>query len=638
MDVEQLIKKVKAYNRKAKFDLIRKAYLTAFRVHSKQKRVSGEPFIIHPLETAMILAGLHSDSATIAAALLHDCLEDGSLTLNQLTTDFGEEIAHLVEGVTKIKDMGADLPTNKAETIRKIILASIKDVRVLLIKLADRLHNMRTLKSFKPEKQQRIARETIDIYAQIAHKLGINSIKQELEDLSMRYLWPEVYQDFKMRINKKREEREEEVQQIIKHLDAALRKKGVKAKIYGRAKGFYAIFKKMMKKRVEFNEIFDITALRLIAKTIPDCYTALGVVHQMWKPMPGKFKDYIAVPKSNGYQSLHTVVVGKGSKIHEVQIRTEEMDRMAEDGVAAHWRYKEVARDKYFERKINWIKQVLDWKQQSESAQEFIDTLKVDLFKDEIVVFTPKGDPVSLPEKSTPIDFAYEVHTEVGNKAAKAMVNNKLVPLDTILKSGDIVQILTAKNAKPSRQWLKFVVTNLARSKIRSKLGITTDYDPKKARSKKQAVSTGAELLNNLVFEGKQSLLKLSKCCSPQYGDKIMAFKTKDGKITVHKASCPNIHALKSTREVPVAWKLDEQTGTVYEVLVSVDDRIGMLADLLNIISSHNINVLELKTKTRKKSITNTFKLELQKFHEIRDLLKDLKRIRNVLGVEAKKL
>ncbi|MCX8147580.1 MAG: RelA/SpoT family protein, partial [Candidatus Woesearchaeota archaeon] len=407
-EIDDFINSILEYNPRADVKLIRKAYEFAEKAHKGHKRESGEPFFVHPVETARILMKLRADSATICAALLHDCVEEGCTTLDNIKREFGEEVAMLVEGVTKITGVQFESKEEyKAENLRKMLLATAKDIRVMLIKLADRLHNMRTLKYFREDKQKRIAKETLEIYAPIAHKLGMNSIKGELEDLSLKYLDPEAYQMLRKKIASKRKEREEKTKEFIRQIKNALKERGIEATVEGRAKYFYSIYQKMKKENKDFNEIYDLIAIRIITNTIPECYAALGIVHELFTPIPGKFKDYISIPKPNGYQSLHTSVIGGHGKIIEVQIRTWEMHHIAEEGVAAHWRYKGEEKDKKFDRRIRWLRQLLDWKMESSPAREFIENLKIDLFGNEIIVFTPKGDPISLPEGSTPVDFAY---------------------------------------------------------------------------------------------------------------------------------------------------------------------------------------------------------------------------------------
>ncbi len=624
------IQRVLSYNPHADVELIRKAFTAAKEAHKGQLRESGEDYFTHPYSVALILTSLKADSATLCAALLHDIVEESNISIEKVHKEFGKEIAELVEGVTKI--MGIKYETKeeyKAENLRKILLATAKDVRVILIKLADRLHNMRTIKYFRPEKQQRIAQETLDIYAPLAHKLGIRFIKGELEDLSLKVLDPESYKLLRDRIAEKRAEREKKTAEFIKIIKETLRKHNIEAEIEGRAKYFYSIYQKMKKEIKEFNEIYDLIAIRIIVKTVPECYAALGIVHELYKPIPRRFKDYISVPKANGYQSLHTSVVGPHGKIIEIQIRTHDMHLIAEEGIAAHWRYKGTERDKRFDRKITWLKQLLEWKIESSSAKEFVDTLKIDLFENEIVVFTPHGDPVSLPEHATPIDFAYMVHSNIGDHCSKAEVNGKIVPLDHTLKSGDIVNIITIKNASPSRGWLSFVKTSKARSKIKAALHIKTDEskpDDSEGREKPE------NLIDLLQFSGKHKQLKLSKCCQPVYGAPILAFTTTEGKVTVHAKDCPNVHTLDQSKTVPIAWKEREDTGSM-KLRVTVKDRLGILAEILQVISKSETNVQSVYTRTKKDRITITFKMQLHPAADLNVLIASIRSIKDVVDV-----
>jgi len=630
---EKYIKGVLEYNPYADVQIIKKAYEFAKKSHEGQVRASGEPFFVHPLHTAIILTELKADSATICAALLHDCVEDATVAVETIRKEFGEEIANLVEGLTKIQGIWFESKEEyKAENLRKVLLATTKDIRVMLIKLADRLHNMRTLKHFKnEEKRKRIAQETLDIFAPIAHKLGIRFIKGELEDLSLKELDPRGYQLIRNSIAEKREEREKKTHMFIRAIIQALKKHDIEAEVYGRAKYFYSIYQKMKKENKDFDDIYDLFAIRIIVKTIAECYAALGIVHELYKPMPKRFKDYISVPKANGYQSLHTSVVGDHGKILEIQIRTIEMHHIAEEGIAAHWRYKGTERDKKFDRRMSWLKQLLEWKQDSSSAKEFVESLKIDLFENEIVVFTPKGDPITLPEKSTPVDFAYAVHSNVGDKCSKAEVNGKIVPMDHVLNSGDIVHIVTQNNAKPSRAWLGFVKSSKARSKIRAALNIKEENvrSPGKAGDEKKEIINP---LSMIEIVGKPAPLKISKCCDPQYKDEVVGFYTKDKKITVHKVDCPNIHALGQNKKVEVQWKERKDEGTV-KLKVTVKDKVGLLADMLNVISNAKINVRSINTRTKKDRITITFKLKVPKTSDYNYVVSKIRGMKEVIDI-----
>ena len=452
--------------------LVEKAYSFAEEAHRGQLRNSGEEYIQHPLEVAKILLELEMDEATIAAAFLHDVVEDTHYTNEDIEREFGSQVAILVDGVTKLGRIEYKSKEElQVENLRKMFLAMAKDIRVILIKLADRLHNMRTLKFHSEKKQKEIALETLEIFAPLANRLGIFRIKWELEDLSFRYLKPQEYYDLSEGIALKRAEREVQINEVISQLSKRLAEVGIKADISGRPKHFYSIYRKMINQHRELSEISDLTAVRVIVDSVNDCYGALGIIHTMWKPLPGRFKDYIAMPKPNMYQSLHTTLVGAHGEPYELQIRTWEMHRTAEYGIAAHWKYKEGAGKPVggnFEQKLSWLRQMLEWQHDSRDAGEFMESLKIDLFADTVFVFTPKGDVVELPAGSCPVDFAYRVHTDVGHRCVGAKINSRIVPLETKLANGDIVEILTSKQSNgPSRDWLSFVKTSQAKNRIR---------------------------------------------------------------------------------------------------------------------------------------------------------------------------
>ncbi|MDD4796612.1 MAG: bifunctional (p)ppGpp synthetase/guanosine-3',5'-bis(diphosphate) 3'-pyrophosphohydrolase [Eubacteriales bacterium] len=458
------------YRNRLDVDLIERAYHYAQNAHQDQTRESGEPYFVHPCAVAGILLELEMDSATIAAALLHDVVEDTPSTSDEIQRLFGDEIAQLVSGLTKLgKVEYQSTEERQAENIRKMLLAMANDIRIILIKLADRLHNMRTLQYREQSKQKAVARETLDIYAPLAHRLGIFSIKCELEDLSLYYLDREGYDEITHLIEAY-SQRETEIAEIIQIIRARLDEMGIQAQVDGRTKHFYSIYKKMRQKERSFEQIFDIMAVRIVVESLKDCYGALGMVHTLWKPIPGRFKDYIAVPKENLYQSLHTTLMGEHGRPFEVQIRTVEMHRTAEFGIAAHWQYKEQrAGSSDLDHKLQWLRSILEWQTDTSDAREFMDTLKMDLFSSEIFVFTPRSDVINLPTGATPIDFAYMIHSAIGNKCVGARVNGRMVQLDAQLKTGDIVEIITSNSARgPSRDWLKIVKSPQARSKIRA--------------------------------------------------------------------------------------------------------------------------------------------------------------------------
>lgn len=467
--LENLLLRIEQYNPNADLKLVVKAFNFAEAAHEGQLRNSGEKFFIHPFNVALILADLNMDTATIIAGLLHDVIEDTNNSYEKIVEEFGTEIADLIDGVTKLKMLQYKTKQeNQAENLRKMVLAMAKDIRVIIVKLADRLHNMRTLEYMTDEKKKEKALETLEIYAPLAHRLGISKIKWELEDLSLRYLDPDNYYDLVERVAKRRKERETYIETIMDTLRLKLEEVEIKGDISGRPKNFYSIYKKMVHQGKAFEQIFDLTAIRILVDNLKDCYGVLGIVHTLWKPLPGRFKDYIAMPKPNMYQSLHTTVIGPQGEIFEVQIRTWDMHRTAEYGIAAHWKYKEGAtKGDSFDTKLTWLRQLLEWQSDSSDPKEFMETLKIDFFTDEVFVFTPKGDVINLPEGSTPIDFAYRVHTAVGNKCVGAKINSRIVPLNYKLQNGNIVEIITSANGSPSRDWLKIVKTNQAKSRIR---------------------------------------------------------------------------------------------------------------------------------------------------------------------------
>ncbi|PIY59943.1 hypothetical protein COY95_04385 [Candidatus Woesearchaeota archaeon CG_4_10_14_0_8_um_filter_47_5] len=630
MDKKELCKEILEYNPHANTNLVEKAYDFAQRKHTGQKRVSGEDYFTHILEVVKILVELKADSQTICAGFLHDVIEDSHVTKREIRTIFGQEVLMLIEGVTKIKEFNIrDMDELRAENIRKIVLATLKDIRVILIKLADRLHNMRTLKYLPEDKRKLIAKETLDIYAPIAYKLGMYSIKSELEDLSLKYLEPSIFLEIKANVVKKRPEREREVEEITKEIKKFLEEQNIHAEVYGRAKNFYSIYKKIVQKGRKFEEIYDLIGVRVVVRKIEECYLVLGIIHAHYKPIPNRFKDYIAFPKPNLYQSIHTEIFYKGQPL-EIQIRTKDMHLIAEQGIAAHWRYKGTERDKKFEDKIGWLRQILDWKMSSENAQEFIETLKIDLFEDEIYVFTPKGDPIALPEGATPVDFAYTVHTEIGNLCSKAKVNGKIVPLDEVLKSGDICEIITDKKAQPSRNWLKFVKTPHAKSKIRVSLNIKGIIKEAKKEVHEQTLATDLEQL--IVQDGhKKHALKLSKCCAPVYGDTIVGIRTTDGKVTVHKKSCKNVALVGSLKVIPLHWEQSVPDQSVKKIRVFFEDRVGLMADVLNIISGEKINILSAHTKKSKGVLSLFLSLDFKDSKKnIDELVEEIKKVPNV--------
>ncbi|MFZ9594543.1 MAG: RelA/SpoT family protein [Bdellovibrionia bacterium] len=501
--LETICSKIASYYPEANLEPIKKAYAFAAEAHRGQVRSSGEPYMIHPTEVAQTLADLSLDIPSIITGLLHDTVEDTHATLEQIQAEFGGPISELVDGVTKLSKMTFKTSEEKqAENFRKMILAMAKDIRVILVKLADRLNNMRTLEHLSSQKQKTIAQETLDIYAPIANRLGISWIKTELEDLCLRYLHPDVYYRLAQKVSKTKKEREKYIEEVSLILDERLKEYDIKAQVTGRAKHFFSIYKKMERRKADYEQVFDIIAFRIIVDNITECYKSLGVIHAAYKPVPGRFKDYIAMPKANAYQSLHTLVIGPHGERVEIQIRTQEMHQVAEGGIAAHWKYKEGKFDSRSRENVEWINRLLEWHKDLSDPNEFLETVKIDLFAEDVFVFTPQGEVKQLSHGSTPLDFAYAVHTDVGNKCIGAKVNGKIFPLKHRLKSGDTIEILTSPSQTPSKDWLKIVKSSKAKAKIRAFI---------KDQERTRAEHLGEELLDKALRSYAQSLSKLLK-------------------------------------------------------------------------------------------------------------------------------
>jgi len=714
--LENLLLKIEQYNSQADLSLIVKAYNFAQLAHEGQIRNSGEKFFIHPFNVAIILADLNMDTDTIVAGLLHDVIEDTEITYENIVEEFGVEIANLVEGVTKLKKLQYKTKQeNQAENLRKMVLAMANDIRVIIVKLADRLHNMRTLEYMRDEKRKEKALETLEIYAPLAHRLGISKIKWELEDLSLRYLDPDNYYDLVEKVSKRRQEREAYVKNIIETLSKKLDEVKIKYDVSGRPKNFYSIYKKMVHQGKAFEQIFDLTAIRVIVDNIKDCYEVLGIVHNLWKPLPGRFKDYIAMPKPNMYQSIHTTVIGMKGEIFEVQIRTWEMHRTAEYGIAAHWKYKEGStKSDSFDDKLTWLRQLLEWQSDLNDPKDFMETLKIDFFTDEVFVFSPKGDVINLPDGSTPIDFAYRVHTEVGNKCVGAKVDGRIVPLNYKLKNGNIVEIITSTNSNgPSRDWIKIVKSTQAKTKIRQwfkakekdlniirgkeslekevkRLGYKTseilkdewlkniackvsvnsiddlyasigygnitlnqvisklkvqynDYykiTDEKAfiESKIQQPSQGkiSKPTQGIKIKGIDNIkIRFSKCCNPVPGDEVVGYITRGRGVSVHRADCPNIIMSEDVeRFIEVEWDFQKKASYPAEIQIKASDRSGLLAEITQKITDSDLGVISLNARTSKdKIVFINVTLEIKNIEELRDLMKKIKRIKNVMDV-----
>ncbi len=694
---------VASYLPEADFSLLEKAYVFSAKVHKGQTRLSGEPYLIHPLEVAMILAKLRMDLPTISAGLLHDVLEDTLTSFQEIKELFGEEIANLVDGVTKISKLPfTDPKITQAETYRKMIMAMAKDIRVILIKLADRLHNVRTLEYHEEEKRKLIAKETIEIYAPIAHRLGIEWMKNELENLAFQHLDPVAYNEIYRKLRHFEKEKQKYIEEVKKILKNKLEENSIEAEIQGRIKEPYSVYEKIKRLGIDFEQVYDLLAFRVIVNSEQECYQALGIIHSLWTPVPGRFKDYIALPKPNFYQSLHTTVIGPYGEMMEVQIRTWEMHKVAEEGIAAHWKYKTgKGLDEEEVKRIGWLRQILELQQELEDSREFLHILKIDLYPDEVYVFTPKGEVKVLPKGATPIDFAYSIHTEIGNHCYGARVNGKLVPLDYELKSGEIVEILTSPKAHPNRDWLKFARTSRARAKILKflreqeknhaiilgqelcekelkKVGFSLGEIQKREEFKKllelfnfkspddlfAAIGFGKVTVSQiigkiapqetLVRKGKSKKINLgtlikingmenllvhfAKCCNPLPGDEVIGFVTRGHGISIHTFDCPNVLSVPPERYVEVEWKGENGFLFPVKIKVQAEDRKGLLAALSNSISQLGINILKAHVSTTKSGeALNFFEVEISNTKQLEKLLSHLRKVKGVKKAERVK-
>lgn len=561
--LENIINKVKKYNPGVDYQLIEKSFKLADKKHDGQFRKSGDPFIFHPLGVADIVTDMKLDTISIVCSILHDVIEDTDVELSHVKKEFGKSAAIIIDGLTKINKISfKTVEEEQAENLRKMIIAMSEDIRIILIKLADRLHNMRTLNALSPERQKIKAKETLDIFVPLAHRLGMSQLEGELEDLSFRYLYPKKFNEIVHLVEQKQKERETQINKTIDILNDKLRNFKIKAEITGRAKNFYSVYMKITKRGVIFDEIYDLTAVRVIVDDLKDCYGTLGIIHSLWKPIPGKFKDYIANPKFNLYQSLHTSVIGPGGKPIEIQIRTWSMHKTAEYGIAAHWKYKEgkIKDDKEFEERISWLREMLQWQKELSDPKDFMESLRLDLFHDEVFVFTPKGDVVRLPLGSTPIDFAYHIHTDVGHSCIGAMVNNRMVSLERPLRSGDIVEILTSKTiGKPSRDWLNIVKTARAKSKIKQWF---------RRREREEDRTTGRDLLSKNLRKQGLSLQSVDQYILSEISQKF-GFENIDtllaqigaGKLSAYQVTTKIINAISKSVE------LEEETIKPEEII-----------------------------------------------------------------------
>ena len=662
---------------------IQEAYEFAKEKHGEQRRKTGEPYIVHPLNVALKLAELGMDHETIIAALLHDTLEDTDTTYEEIKEKFGESVAKLVEGVTKIGKI--KYKSDQAENYRKLILATAEDPRVILLKLADRLDNVKTLWVFREEKRKRIAKETLEIYAPLAHRIGVWSIKNELEDYAFKYLYPEEYERVKNFVRESRKKLEEYLKKyVIPKVKSELEKYGINAEIKYRSKHYYSIWEKTKRKGIRLEDVHDILGVRIIVNTVPECYTVLGIIHSLFRPVPGKFKDYISLPKPNLYQSLHTTVVADKGKLVEFQIRTWEMHERAEKGIASHWAYKEGKNPKDV-GVYSWLRELVESIQGSTNPNEVLENLKSNLFFEEVFVFTPKGDLVVLPKGSTPIDFAYKIHTEIGNHCAGAKVNGRIVPLNYELKSGDVVEIITNPNKTPSYEWLSFVKTSKARNKIkqflkkqekerylsegkrileriREKLGLSQEELISKIREKVR-FNTEEELLlalgkrrissanliklifskkreekeeksgNSVVFLEDLSNVKheIARCCKPIPGDRILGVITRVKGLVLHEAGCPNLkNVLRLNPQKVKEVQLQASGYFQTDIRVIASDRIGLLSDITRAISESGSNIVSSKTNTKEGKAVMDFTIEVKNRKHLEEITKKIKSVEGV--------
>lgn len=645
---------------------VEKAYRFAKKLHDGQFRASGEPYIIHPVEVAKILAGLEVDTHTLIAAFLHDVLEDTDTKPETIEELFGSDVLNLVQGVTKLgKLQFKSKEERQAENFRRLFIAMANDIRVIFLKLADRLHNMRTLNFMEPEKQKKIAKETLDIFAPLANRLGIYKIKAELEDLSLRYLEPEKYYEIAQLVAQTKADREETVNLLIDKISKDVQKNGINAQITGRAKHYYSIYAKMKRQNIAFNDLYDITAVRVIVDTVKECYEVLGLIHSQFKPIPGRFKDYIAMPKGNMYQSLHTSVIGPRSKPLEVQIRTWKMHQVAEYGIAAHWRYKEKGSqkaDNASDMKFSWMHKLVEYDKEMKNAEDYVKSVKLDLFSDQVFAFTPNGDVLDLPKDATPVDFSYRIHSDVGHKTVGALVNGRIVPLNTKLNNGDIVEILTSKTPAPRLDWLTFVVTKQASQKIRQwfkknnreehvNIGKTnleheltkTVFDEclkngefdKVAKSMNYqsaedlfaALGYGETTLTKVINKVRKPIEKkpedsfhasgrknsqkdiiglegllysFARCCSPIPGEPIVGVVTRAKGVTVHRVDCKTLETIPHERLMDIHWA-GVNTNKTYTTTIRIEtaEKLGLLKDVIAAVSDNNANIVNANIKTK---------------------------------------
>ncbi len=689
---------IKKQNRsEEEFEKIKAAFDFAYRLHEGQYRASEEPYILHPLEVSCILADLQADTDTICAALLHDILAP-----EEISKQFGDDVLTLVKGVTKLSKYSfSSREERQAENFRKMFLAMADDVRIIFLKLADRLHNMRTLNYMKLEKQKEIAKETLEIFAPLANRLGMGLIKSELEDLSLRYINPEKYFEIAQLVSQAKLERDQIVQAIIEKIDSNLKNMNIDAVIMGRAKSYYSIYSKMRRQQKAYQDLYDITAVRVIVNSEKECYEVLGLIHSAFKPISGRFKDYIAMPKNNLYRSLHTSVIGPRGKPLEVQIRTQKMHEVSEYGIAAHWKYKETGKSiktsPEEEQKFTWLRKLIEFQQDIKDAKEYVDSVKLDLFSDQVFVFTPKGDVIDLPAEATSLDFAYRIHTEVGHRCIGAMVNGKIVTLDTKLNNGDIVEVLTGKKENPRLDWINIVTTNQAKSRIRQwfKKNLREEHVVQGKAVLEQEITRAAlegfmkegkileiakqlnyqaeddlfaalgygeisttKITNKLrvnelvpkikitktsskksrrVIEGLEDMLHhLSRCCSPVPGEPIIGVVTRSRGVSVHREDCKSLKVVNPGRLLQISWNThNTKRSYITKIFIEVIDRIGIFKDVLSKISDNKTNITEAKVKRKNKNFaTIEVGLEILDIDQLNKIIGSINAVSDVISVK----
>ncbi len=628
---DKLVEKIKKETGKADVNTLRKSFEFSALVHKNQYRLSGEPYVLHCVAVAEIVSDYLNDTVSIQAALLHDVCRDAGIPINTIEKEFGEQVAKIVDGLTRIgKIPFLKLEQAEAENIRKMLLVLSKDVRIIIIKLADRLHNMRTI-SFLPEhKQKRMAEETFEIYIPIAHKLNITKIKNDLEDLYLSVIEPESYSQIKKALEEKRKGKEKETERIRNEIEKILKSKGIDVTVKSREKHIYSIYKKMKRKELTFNQLMDLFAIRIITKRVSDCYRILEIISENYKIIPGSLDDYIASPKSNMYQSIHINFLTENEQNIEAQIRTEEMDRIAEMGIAAHWKYKGHSEEE-FDKKIEWMKNLLNWQKQITEEKEYIEGIKIELFERGVVVFTPKGDMIELPNGSTALDFAFALHTSIGLNADKVKVNGKIVPFNHILSDGDIVEVATSPQKKVNVNWLGIVKTSKAKAKIRAALNL---IGPKKSNVKEPEVAISergkkARMENGeLVAQINSPNIDLAKCCNPTVNDKIVTYPPKQGRYTIHKADCKTFEKTSEfKRKINARWEIQTNIYLQKMNLVS-EDRPRLLSDLIKLLMGQHIEIKKINiSETKDDRVMINLVLAYNSSEQIEKIKNEVKRI-----------